>query len=314
MNFKFPQFRRVPLSTLIPHATGDAINLMESMLAYNPSKRPTAQQSLRQPYFQVGGPNMRVTSLKREAASEHINARSIYPTIKNTLTLNVLPQSLNQHDYEVLLGNPAANSVLAPNNSVLSHPSNNPNTNHTNLLNNSNNMNSNHQNNMNSNANHFKSNSHLNSNSNNPNNSNINPTNNQPKISNQLSLQQSQEFQFITNNLQSELHHDTDLMETNLNKENTPAWLNSSTTEMVNGGPWHAATDVNPVWYPGKHSEPSNGGPAWYKGTDIGGGGPTWYPNSNVATETNGKKYSAKTHYLTMSRYVAGQSTNLNNM
>uniref|UniRef100_A0A8D8M6Z6 Serine/threonine-protein kinase MAK n=1 Tax=Cacopsylla melanoneura TaxID=428564 RepID=A0A8D8M6Z6_9HEMI len=47
MNFKFPQFRRVPLSTLIPHATGDAINLMESMLAYNPSKRPTAQQSLR---------------------------------------------------------------------------------------------------------------------------------------------------------------------------------------------------------------------------------------------------------------------------
>ncbi|XP_067009133.2 serine/threonine-protein kinase dyf-5 isoform X2 [Anabrus simplex] len=54
MNFKFPQFSPTPLSTLIPNASKDAVVLMEDMLCWNPSRRPTAQQSLRYPYFQVG--------------------------------------------------------------------------------------------------------------------------------------------------------------------------------------------------------------------------------------------------------------------
>ncbi|PSN31704.1 hypothetical protein C0J52_23621, partial [Blattella germanica] len=47
MNFKFPQFSPTPLNTLIPNASKDAILLIEDMLRWNPSKRPTAQQSLR---------------------------------------------------------------------------------------------------------------------------------------------------------------------------------------------------------------------------------------------------------------------------
>lgn len=54
MNFKFPQFSPTPLSSIIPNASKDAIMLMENMLRWNPSKRPTAHQSLRHPYFQVG--------------------------------------------------------------------------------------------------------------------------------------------------------------------------------------------------------------------------------------------------------------------
>ncbi|KDR15056.1 hypothetical protein L798_11131, partial [Zootermopsis nevadensis] len=54
MNFKFPQFSPTPLSSVIPNASKDAILLIEDMLRWNPSKRPTAQQSLRYPYFQVG--------------------------------------------------------------------------------------------------------------------------------------------------------------------------------------------------------------------------------------------------------------------
>jgi len=47
MNFKFPKFSRTPLSALIPGASSDGITLMEDMLNWNPSKRPTAQHSLR---------------------------------------------------------------------------------------------------------------------------------------------------------------------------------------------------------------------------------------------------------------------------
>ncbi|XP_034241338.1 probable serine/threonine-protein kinase DDB_G0268078 isoform X2 [Thrips palmi] len=54
MNFKFPQFSRTPLSTLIPSASKDGIQLLDLFLMWPPSKRPTAQQALRYPYFQVG--------------------------------------------------------------------------------------------------------------------------------------------------------------------------------------------------------------------------------------------------------------------
>jgi len=54
MNFKFPQFSATPLSSIIPSASKEAIALMQDMLRWAPSKRPSAQQALRYPYFQVG--------------------------------------------------------------------------------------------------------------------------------------------------------------------------------------------------------------------------------------------------------------------
>ncbi len=47
MNFKFPQFTPTPLANLIPNASKEAVHLMTDMLRWNPSKRPSAQQSLR---------------------------------------------------------------------------------------------------------------------------------------------------------------------------------------------------------------------------------------------------------------------------
>jgi len=52
MNFKFPQFSATPLASIIPTASKEAIALMTDMLRWNPSKRPSAQQALRYPYFQ----------------------------------------------------------------------------------------------------------------------------------------------------------------------------------------------------------------------------------------------------------------------
>ncbi|KAG7205435.1 hypothetical protein KM043_007427 [Ampulex compressa] len=67
MNFRFPSFSRTSLSILIPNAGQEAVILMEDMLHWNPIKRPTAQQSLRYPYFQVGG--TRVVSSKKIGVS-----------------------------------------------------------------------------------------------------------------------------------------------------------------------------------------------------------------------------------------------------
>ncbi|KAK0143297.1 Serine/threonine-protein kinase MAK [Merluccius polli] len=54
MNFRFPQCVPTHLKTLIPNASNEAIALMKDMLQWDPKKRPTAVQSLRYPYFQVG--------------------------------------------------------------------------------------------------------------------------------------------------------------------------------------------------------------------------------------------------------------------
>ena len=42
MNFRFPQFAPTPLSTLIPHASPEAISLMRDLMKYDPNKRPVA--------------------------------------------------------------------------------------------------------------------------------------------------------------------------------------------------------------------------------------------------------------------------------
>ena len=44
MNFRFPQTVAVPLKTLIPNASPDAIRLMTDMMHWNPQRRPTCMQ------------------------------------------------------------------------------------------------------------------------------------------------------------------------------------------------------------------------------------------------------------------------------
>uniref|UniRef100_UPI00398F2FE8 serine/threonine-protein kinase MAK isoform X2 n=1 Tax=Pristiophorus japonicus TaxID=55135 RepID=UPI00398F2FE8 len=54
MNFRWPQCVPNNLKTLIPNASGEAIQLMRDMLQWDPKKRPTPGQALRYPYFHVG--------------------------------------------------------------------------------------------------------------------------------------------------------------------------------------------------------------------------------------------------------------------
>eukprot|EP00826_Nyctotherus_ovalis_P005686 TRINITY_DN11293_c0_g1_i6.p1 TRINITY_DN11293_c0_g1~~TRINITY_DN11293_c0_g1_i6.p1 ORF type:complete len:561 (+),score=128.06 TRINITY_DN11293_c0_g1_i6:125-1807(+) len=51
IGYQFPHFVATPLSSLIPSASKEAIDLMTAMLSFNPQKRITAAEALAHPYF-----------------------------------------------------------------------------------------------------------------------------------------------------------------------------------------------------------------------------------------------------------------------
>jgi len=51
LNFKFPAFAPTDIATLCPTASRHAIDLLQKLLLYDPSRRPTASQSLQHQYF-----------------------------------------------------------------------------------------------------------------------------------------------------------------------------------------------------------------------------------------------------------------------
>ncbi|XP_075477601.1 cyclin-dependent kinase F-4-like isoform X2 [Primulina tabacum] len=53
MNYNFPQVSGVLLSASMPGVSKDAIDLIKSLCSWNPSKRPTAIEALKHPFFQV---------------------------------------------------------------------------------------------------------------------------------------------------------------------------------------------------------------------------------------------------------------------
>ncbi|XP_017773663.1 PREDICTED: serine/threonine-protein kinase MAK-like isoform X2 [Nicrophorus vespilloides] len=54
VGFKFPYFSQTPLSAVVPQASQVAVKLMDILMDWNPSNRPTAQAALKHTYFQVG--------------------------------------------------------------------------------------------------------------------------------------------------------------------------------------------------------------------------------------------------------------------
>uniref|UniRef100_A0A0D6QTT6 non-specific serine/threonine protein kinase n=1 Tax=Araucaria cunninghamii TaxID=56994 RepID=A0A0D6QTT6_ARACU len=70
MKYQFPQFISTHLSVLIPSASSEAIDLMASLCAWDPNKRPTAAEALKHPFFQACvyiPPSLR----SREPVSKH---------------------------------------------------------------------------------------------------------------------------------------------------------------------------------------------------------------------------------------------------
>lgn len=53
IQFHFPECPKVELSAIVTRAGSAGIQLLEDFLRWDPERRPTAQQSLKYPYFQI---------------------------------------------------------------------------------------------------------------------------------------------------------------------------------------------------------------------------------------------------------------------
>ncbi|XP_062551338.1 probable serine/threonine-protein kinase DDB_G0268078 [Armigeres subalbatus] len=51
IQFRFPECPKIPLESLVTRASSSGIQLLEDFLQWEPEKRPTAQQSLKYPYY-----------------------------------------------------------------------------------------------------------------------------------------------------------------------------------------------------------------------------------------------------------------------
>ncbi|CAD5334026.1 unnamed protein product [Arabidopsis thaliana] len=52
INYQFPQFPGVHLSSVMPYASADAVNLIERLCSWDPCNRPTTAEALQHPFFQ----------------------------------------------------------------------------------------------------------------------------------------------------------------------------------------------------------------------------------------------------------------------
>ncbi|CAL8321130.1 unnamed protein product [Boreogadus saida] len=109
MSFRFPQCVPTHLKTLIPNASSEAIALMRDMLQWDPKKRPTAVQSLRYPYFQVGqvlgsqSQEVRKVKARPQSPNEVQPAKvtpQLYSSPESKASSTSSTRSLNSHPHQ----------------------------------------------------------------------------------------------------------------------------------------------------------------------------------------------------------------------
>lgn len=80
MGFKFPQMAATPLRSLITGASPDALQLMQDLMNWNPSKRPSCSAALRSPYFSAHHPMPEVPQNKYSTSKPKSAARARKPS------------------------------------------------------------------------------------------------------------------------------------------------------------------------------------------------------------------------------------------
>ncbi len=74
IQFHFPECPKVELTAVVTRASPAGIQLLEDFMRWDPERRPTAQQSLKYPYFQI---------VKRIPSSNHTQMPLQNPSISN---------------------------------------------------------------------------------------------------------------------------------------------------------------------------------------------------------------------------------------
>lgn len=103
MNFRFPQFSEMPLSSIVTNTGKEGLAILKDMLRWNPGKRPTAISALRHPYFQAGQrASFQGNALKSgsQFKGHHYHGSAIWRT-KNAARETDIDEILNKGNYNL---------------------------------------------------------------------------------------------------------------------------------------------------------------------------------------------------------------------
>ncbi|KAG2301793.1 hypothetical protein Bca4012_060143 [Brassica carinata] len=87
INYQFPQLPGVHLSSLLPYASAEAVNLVERLCSWDPSNRPTAAEALQHPFFQscyYVPPSLRAKMYVEQRGSLEHSVKRLPATVTNT--------------------------------------------------------------------------------------------------------------------------------------------------------------------------------------------------------------------------------------
>ncbi|XP_016963813.1 serine/threonine-protein kinase dyf-5 isoform X1 [Drosophila biarmipes] len=123
IHFRYPDCIKVPLSSVVSRCSQNGLDLLEDMLAYDPDKRPTAQQSLKYPYFHAlkrisptaaTKANVRLSS-KYAASNGQSVSNNVLPVQEKLQAVTELLHQTNQNN-----NNNGSHSNLGKNNNMTS--------------------------------------------------------------------------------------------------------------------------------------------------------------------------------------------------
>ena len=140
INYNFPQMRSKKLKHIIPKASESAINLLESMLNFNPSKRPSAVKCLQHSFFQCNDVlkfyGFKIN--KEEDANNDINGERNKKNINFAMSMNSNNNfmNLNNDDNNMLGGGNISEPNLIGNDNLYNSEIINNNSNNGNLYSN----------------------------------------------------------------------------------------------------------------------------------------------------------------------------------
>lgn len=94
MNFSFPQYVKTPLQNLIPNASSEGINFLESLLSWDPANRPNTEQCFQHPFLDL--------NCRSATPALRIDYQSPPRLVKNTFSVDIaipnLERSQNRSD------------------------------------------------------------------------------------------------------------------------------------------------------------------------------------------------------------------------
>ncbi|XP_035909773.1 sporulation protein kinase pit1 isoform X1 [Anopheles stephensi] len=126
IQFRFPECPKIPLATLVTRASSAGIQLLEDLLQWEPEKRPTAQQSMKYPYFSTGKARNSANGLTQHNQPSHNSNANGGPALAvPNARLSIMELASNTRNVRDTNGangnyNPISNNELNDLNSMLS--------------------------------------------------------------------------------------------------------------------------------------------------------------------------------------------------